>query len=243
MMPQATEGACISINGVRIDNVTRARALQTAMECKEHPCVVMTPNASMLDACRRDRNCARLLNAASLSLPDGAGVLLAAKRKGTPLCGQVTCGSFCEDVLAYAAEHALRVFLLGGKEGEAKRAAERLCRRLPSLQICGTYWGNFQKGGAENLRLRSYLHICRPDVLLVYFGFPQQETWVLDNLDVLSSVRVVAALRDGPEMWAERGHAPAAVRRCGLEWAWRMVHEPAKLRNLPSSVRLFLYNR
>ncbi len=243
-MTQETRPApFVSINGVRVDNVTRASALQTAMECTKPPCVVMTANAFMLDACRRDRSCARLLNAASLSLPDGAGVLLAARRKGTPLCERVTGTFFGEDVLAYAAEHSLRVFLLGGKEGVAKQAAERLCRRFPSLQICGTYWGNFQKCGAENLRLRSYLHICHPDVLLVCFGFPQQEEWVLDNLDVLSSVRVVATLGGSLDEWAECRRVPDSVRRCGLEWVWRAVREPSKLRNLPSVIRFFFYNR
>lgn len=242
-MPRGTtEGAFVSINGVRIDNVTRASALQTAMECTQHPCVVMAPTASMLDACRRDRNCARLLNAASLSLPEDAGVLMAARRKGTPLCEQVTGTFFGEDVLAYAAEHALRVFLLGGKEGVARQAAERLCRRFPHLNVCGTYCGCFQKGGVENLRLRSYLHICRPDVLLVCFGSPWQEAWIVENMDVLSSVRVVAALEGSFDEWAERHRTPASVRRCGLEWAWRMVHEPSNLRKLPSLVRFFFSN-
>lgn len=202
-MPKAIECSFVSVNGVRIDNLTRACALQRAMEYTRQPCVVMTPNVSMPKACRRERSGVRLLNAATLSLPDGAGGLAAARRKGKTLCERVTGTFFGEDVLAYAAEHALRVFLLGGKEGVAKQAAERLCRRFPSLCVCGTYWGDFQKGGAENLRVRSYLHICHPDVLLVCFGFPEQEAWIADNTDVLSSVRVVAALSGSFDAWAK----------------------------------------
>ncbi len=244
MTPDERKFSSVSINGVRIDNVTRESALHTAMEGTQHPCVVMTPNAAMLEACRRDKKCAQLLNTASLSLPDGAGVLMAARRKGTPLSERVAGISFGEDVLAYAAKNHLRVFLLGGEDGVAKQAAERLCRRFPALNVCGTYWGYFQKGGAENLRLRSYLHICRPDVLLVCFGFPQQEAWIVDNMDVLSSVRVVAALGGSLDVWAERRRrAPLSVQRCGLEWAWRMVQEPSKLRKLPSLVRFFFHNR
>ena len=244
MMPDTRSVSSVSINGVRIDNVTRESALQTAMEGTVHPCVVMTPNAVMLETCRRDKKCADLLNSASLSLPDGAGVMMAARRKGTPLSERVAGISFGEDVLAYAARNHLRVFLLGGEDGVARQAAQRLCLRFPELKICGTYWGYFQKGGAENLRLRSYLHICRPDVLLVCFGFPAQEEWIVENMDVLSSVRVVAALGGSLDVWAQRKkRAPASVQRCGLEWAWRMMQEPKRLRKLPSLVRFYFHNR
>ena len=69
----------IYLHGVRIDNLTMERALSLACERAGEPCWVVTPNALMLDACRKHPAYAELLNRASLSLPDGAGVLLAAR--------------------------------------------------------------------------------------------------------------------------------------------------------------------
>ena len=60
--------------GVKIDNVTLDEAVYRSLRNTGEPCVVFTPNALMLERCRRDAALAELLNYASLSLADGAGV-------------------------------------------------------------------------------------------------------------------------------------------------------------------------
>ena len=232
----------IELCGVRINNIPLSDAVTYALQKKERPCFTVTPNAVMLDACMRDGRYALLLNTATLSLPDGSGVLLAATRKGTPLCERVAGIEFGEAVLRLAAKRGLRVFLLGGKRQVAKQAAKKLRKRYPNLQICGSYHGYFQKKGRENDLLLRYIRICKPDILFVCFGFPLQEIWCCKNLPWLSSIRLVACLGGSLDVWAEKlKRAPALLSKCGLEWAWRMLREPKRLKNLPALVR-FVYN-
>ena len=103
----------IRLYGVKIDNVTMEEAIYQSLRATGEPCVVFTPNALMLERARRDAKLAELLNRASLSLPDGAGVLWAAEKMGTPLCERVAGIDFGASLLARVERAGLRVFLLG----------------------------------------------------------------------------------------------------------------------------------
>ncbi len=229
----------IDLYGVKIDGVTCAEAVELALsERRERPCWVVTPNAVMLDACRRDTSLTALLDRADLSLPDGAGVLLAARRAGTPLSCRVAGIDFGEALLLRAQRDGLRVFLLGGGEGVAQRAAASLLEKYPRLCVCGTYWGYFDQMGEEDRRLCEHLRRVRPDILFVCLGFPLQERWIDTHLAHLSGLRVIAGLGGSLDVWAKDARrAPRPLRALGMEWAWRMAHEPRRLRQLPAILR------
>ena len=232
----------IHLWGIKIDAVSCAEAVELALsDCREQPCWVVTPNAVMLDACRRDVSLKALLARADLSLPDGAGVLLAARRAGTPLACRVAGIDFGEALLARAEREGLRVFLLGGGEGVAQRAAASLLEIYPRLRICGTYWGYFDQTGEEDRRLCEHLRLLRPDILLVCLGFPLQERWIDTHRSYLAGVRVIAGLGGSLDVWAgDTQRAPRPLRALGMEWAWRMAHEPRRLRQIPAIMRTVL---
>lgn len=234
----------IRLCGVRIDDLTLKEAVKAALSEPSLPCVVFTPNAVMLDACRKDQALSELLNRATLSLPDGAGVLSAAARKGFLLQERVPGIEFGEAILKEAAERGLRVFLLGGKEGVAQRAAQRLSLQYPSLQICGAHTGYFQKTGEENAEVLLRIQKARPHILFVCFGFPRQERWIDENLPALSSLSLVAGLGGSLDVWAgDVKRAPKIIQSCGLEWAWRMLREPKRLKNLPALFSFAAHHR
>ncbi|MBQ7346765.1 MAG: WecB/TagA/CpsF family glycosyltransferase [Clostridia bacterium] len=231
----------INLCNVTIHDLTVDEAVEAALAERGAPCFTVTPNALMLEACRRNPADAALLNSATLSLPDGAGVLLAAKKQKTPLGGRVAGIAFGEALLKRAAQDGLRVFLLGGSDGVAQRAAERLCQRFPNLTVCGTYWGYFGKEGEDDRTVCAIIRACRPDILFVCFGFPAQERWIASHLDALGGVRVVAGLGGSLDVWSgDLRRAPALVSRLGLEWAWRMLRQPKRLKGLPAIVRFVL---
>ena len=233
----------IYLCGVRIDDLTLEEAIDRALSLHNRPCTVFTPNAVMLDACRRDPSLSSLLNRADLSLPDGAGVLLAAKRKGVPLRERVSGIDFGEAILKRAARDGLKVFLLGGKEGVARRAAKKLSLSYPPLRICGFHHGYFQKEGRENAEVLSQIIACKPHILLVCFGFPAQEKWIVENLPALPFLRTAAGLGGSLDVWSgDTARAPKTLQKCGLEWAWRMMREPRRLKNLPALLRFLLFS-
>lgn len=227
----------MNLYGVKIDNVTKDEAVYRSLRFTGEPCVVFTPNALMLEKCRRDATLAKMLNHASLLLPDGAGVLWAAEKMGTPLCERVAGIDFGEELFSRAERAGLRVFLLGGREGVAERASQNLQKKHPRLCICGTTWGYFDKNGEENRGVISHIRACRPHILLVCMGFPVQENWVNENLHHLTDVRVIACLGGSLDVWAgDIRRAPTWMSRAGMEWIWRMLRQPKRLARLPEIV-------
>ena len=236
----------IRICGVRIDNVTKREAVDRAMEYGRvgETCVVFTPNATIVDACRRDANAREMLSEATLSLPDGKGVLLAARRAGKPMRERVAGIEFGEALMERAAKEGLRVFLLGGGEGVAQAAGKRLTERYPGLCICGTHWGYFDREGEENRRVLERIRETGTDILFVCMSFPIQERWILDNRGALDGVRVAAALGGSLDVWSGRiRRAPKIVSKIGMEWAWRMAREPKRLKHLPAIIRSVFWGR
>lgn len=229
----------IRVCGVAFDNLTVEEAVREALRGEEgEPCAVVTPNALMLEACKGNQSYTELLNAASLILPDGNGVLLAAKRQGTPFKERVTGIDFGHRLLQEGARRGLRVFLLGGRDGVAPRAAQHLQEEIPGIRICGSYWGYFDREGEENLRVLGMIRACRPDLLAVCLGFPHQELWMRENLHCLPSVRVAMGLGGSLDVWSgDRRRAPASWQNHGMEWAWRMLQEPSRIKELPSLLR------
>ena len=234
----------IKICGVSFDDLRAEDAVREALIETGEPCWVATPNALMLESCRTNPEHRDLLNSASMVLPDGMGVVRAAKRQGTPLHGRTAGIDFAEKLAEAASLRGDRVFFLGGRDGVAQSAADHLKSRFPGLFVCGCYWGYFEKDGDENRRVVGMIRACRPDILFVGFGFPVQENWMRENLPLLPSVHVAVGLGGSFDVWAGKNRrAPEFLRSHGLEWAWRMSQEPARMRQIPALIRFAHHTR
>ncbi len=224
--------------GVRIDAVTQADAVAFALGEREEMCTVFTPNAVMLEEASRAPSLRQLLCDATLSLPDGAGVLMAAKRKGERLPSRVAGIDFGEALLASCMQARPHLYLLGGREGIAEKAGEALTLRYPGVKLVGTHHGYFTDGGEEEKAILKEIRTAAPQILYVCLGFPRQEEWILRNRSALPSVRIAAALGGSLDVWSGTvRRAPAFLSRMRLEWAWRMAGDPHKLLRLPALLR------
>lgn len=74
----------VDVLGVRIDDVTYPEALALLLEAIRHrtPHVVTTPNPEIVMLARRDAAFRAALNRAALNIPDGIGLVLAARLAG-----------------------------------------------------------------------------------------------------------------------------------------------------------------
>ncbi len=238
----AAQCSAVTLCGVRIDAVTLPEAVERALHARTQPCTVTTPNAVMLEKARHDPNLQCLLSASTLSLPDGAGVLMGAKRKNQPLPTRVSGIDFAEAL--FNALPDARVYLLGGREEVAAHAAAQLSRRYPRLAFVGTHHGYFADESEEERALLEDIRAARPELLYVCLGFPRQERWIARNLPSLPDVRIAAALGGSLDVWSGNvRRAPSFLSKAGLEWAWRMAGDPHKLARLPALVRFSMLSR
>lgn len=195
------------------------------------PLTVVGPNAHLVTLSERHPRFAEAMQAADLAVPDGMSVVMASRMLGVPIPERVTGGDLMERMCAEAARYGFRVFFLGGLPGAAMMAAFNLQERYPGLNICGSYCPplGFENDAAELYRIRKAIDDAAPDLLCVAFGAPKQEIWMHENRDKL---KVGAILPVGAALDTQAGlrrRAPRWMQRNGLEWLFRLMHEPRRL--------------
>ena len=215
------------ILGVGFDDLTIDEAADRASALMEEGGFhyVVTPNPEMVDRARRDAPFRAALNGADLVLPDGIGVVYAAKLLGRRLKGRCPGIDFAGALMERMAKNGRRLYLLGAKPGVAEAAAARLEVRYPGLVICGTHDGYFQEDGAVVEAIRA----SGADAVFVCLGFPKQERWMVDHGSA-TGARLMAGLGGSLDVFAgvvER--APESWQRLGLEWLYRLIREPKRI--------------
>lgn len=215
------------ILGITFDDLTREEAAQRGAELLEEDRFhyVVTPNPEFILATEKDPEFRRILNGADLTLPDGIGVVYAAKILGDPLKGRVPGIEFAEDMLACLNARKGRLFLLGAKPGVAEQAGERIQEQYPDLVLCGTQDGYFKDEETVLLKVAA----ARPDLLFVCLGAPKQEKWMA-RWGKHTGARMAIGLGGALDVFAGNvDRAPESWRKLGLEWAYRLTREPKRI--------------
>ena len=225
------------ILGVAFDNTTMDEAVGRAMSLleQEGPHLVVTPNPEIVRLAQSDRDFAGLIAGADLVLPDGVGILYAAKILGRPLKARVPGVDFASALMDAMAKTGKRLFLLGAKPGVAEEAARRLAGQHPGLIVCGTHDGYFQ----EDAPVVQAIRAARADVVFVCLGAPKQEKWAAAH-GADTGARLFVGLGGSLDVFAGQvERAPEGWQKLGLEWLYRTIRQPSRLRRV-AKLPLFL---
>lgn len=220
----------IDVLGVGFDNLTRQEAIKTAVQLieKHSSSYMVTPNPEIVMAAWENPELMSAVEKADMVIPDGIGVVKAAKILGTPLRERLPGIEIGEAILKYLSDNGKSVFLLGAKPGVAELAARNMSVRFPGLNICGTNDGYFK----EDAPVVAKINAVKPDFLLVCLGAPKQELWMAQNADKLD-VGLMAGLGGSLDVFAgtvER--APKKWQDMNLEWLYRCIKEPWRFKRI-----------
>jgi N-acetylglucosaminyldiphosphoundecaprenol N-acetyl-beta-D-mannosaminyltransferase len=224
----------VRILDMPFDNISRAEAAAIVEQFAQgdRARMVCTPNADHVMLIRRDAVFRRIIERADLVVSDGMAVVYASRLLGTRLRENVGGRLLMLAIAARCAARGLRVFLVGGRTAaDAERAGRRLVDQFPGLSLAGTYTPPFMADfeGAEGERMLAAVNVASPDVLFVCLGTPKQEKWIAQNLARLH-VRVSMGVGAALDLLAGRiPEVPGWMTRVGLEWLFRLAHEPRRL--------------
>jgi len=238
--------ASVHILGVRIDDVTFAEFLDTVSHLIRRGSVsqIVTVNTEYLLAAYHDPGFAGVLSVSALNVPDGIGVLWAARWLGHPLRERVTGSDGIYRLAELCAQQRFRLYLLGAAPGIAQQAAAILSSRYPGLAVCGAHGGS--PSADEEAEICRRIREANPDVLLVAYGGSAQEVWIARN-----QARTGAAVAMGVGgafdfVAGVQKRAPRWMQRAGLEWLYRLIRQPWRWRRmlaLPQTAWLVFWQR
>lgn len=220
----------VNVLGVGIDNLTLSEAVDKALSLiSEHRCAYMvTPNPEIVMAAWDDPKVSKAIENADLVIPDGVGVMQAARILGTPLREHMPGIDAATEIIKRLASRGGSVFLYGARPGVAEKAAERMKQRFPGLVICGTNDGYGNDDGA----VVSKINAAKPDFVMVCLGVPKQELWMAKHAAKLDA-GLMAGLGGTIDVFSGQvKRAPLIWQKLKLEWLYRCFEEPKRFRKI-----------
>ena len=229
-----------------ISSVNMESAIQTVREWikqKEHGRMVCFSTVHMIMEGLKNEGFRSLLTSMDMNCPDGRPLVWAARLRGykntSQVCGPEFMPTFCAETL----DMKIRHFFYGGGPGVAQKVAEELKKRMPGLQVAGTYTPPFGPVTPQlDMEITAAINNSNADVVWVCLGCPKQELWMKSHRDKLNASVLLSVGFAFDVVAGVKKRAPKVMRDYGLEWVYRIGQEPRRLwRRYLVYNSLFLY--
>ncbi len=202
---------------------------------------IVTLNAEMIVEAQKNIAFRNAIQQAELQIPDGSSILWAKKyleQKKHLLMSLLTFLFSSEqpltgvdsifDICSILEKKKGSIYLLGGTQEQAQGTFRVLQKKYPTLHVYITT-ENIQKSGT-------------PAAILVAYGAPKQTLWIEENRAILEKAGVSIAIGVGGAFTMISGilpRAPKILRRFHLEWLWRLMLEPKRIKRIWNAVVVF----
>jgi len=237
------------IFGLDIQDISLAEILLKIREAiaVNKQMLIVTANPEILVYSQKSKKYYEILKKAIL-LPDGIGIVLASLfGRHFIKNGRVRGVDLVQELVKNSANLGYSVYIIGTSSNDIlQKATQNFSSTYGKINIIGYDSGpNFDKkaefplNNVENDKLLTILQQLKPDVLLVAFGHPKQEFWLdyyLPQLPVKIGIGVggtfdyLAGVVKSP---------PLMFKRLGLEWFWRLIIQPARIKRIFTAVIVF----
>ncbi|MGN1385920.1 MAG: WecB/TagA/CpsF family glycosyltransferase [Bacillus sp. (in: firmicutes)] len=199
--------------------------LEQRMERNEKSTIIAV-NPEKVMAAEKDEQLRELINNSTYGIPDGVGILLASKLKKGGITSRVTGVDMMDRLLQFAAVKGYRVFLYGAKEEVVKTAKAKIEEKYPTITISGYENGYVQDASVVVKKIND----AKADLLFVAMGSPKQELWIREHMNEVSA-KVFQGVGGSFDVFAGNvKRAPLFFRKLGLEWFYRLIKEPHRLK-------------
>ncbi|NBD34691.1 MAG: WecB/TagA/CpsF family glycosyltransferase [Chloroflexi bacterium] len=189
---------------------------------------IATVNPEFLMQARTHPSFRAALKRAALCVPDGIGVMWAARLRGARLRERVTGSDIVPRLSRAAAQRGWRIFYLGAAPGVAERTAEILQSRHPGLRVAGCYAGSPDPVEAPEIIAR--VRASQAEILFVAYGAPAQDLWLDQHLAQTGAAVGIGVGGSFDFVAGVAKRAPRWIQRLGLEWGYRLLREPWRWR-------------
>jgi N-acetylglucosaminyldiphosphoundecaprenol N-acetyl-beta-D-mannosaminyltransferase len=223
------------------------------------PLIIFTPNPEIISYAQKDNYFKEIVNTAQINLPDGIGIIWAAKKMFGKKIEKISGSDFIFELANLAEKKGYRIGLIGGKGGVALETRECLYKSNTKLKIevlgepeiklpiSKLQSPNRFQFSNEQIVKDTAKKIISSDIriLLVALGFPKQEIFIKHlafNIEHLKLNRPIVLMSVGGSFDYISGKVPRAplwMRNLGLEWLFRLIREPKRLRRQIRGARFF----
>lgn len=230
----------IDVLGVPVDCVTMAQSLDivddlvSGQKCQ----TILAVNPEKVMRAQSDPVLLSSLRAAKLLIPDGIGVVMAARILALGKLERVPGVELMQELCRRAPSRGYRIFLFGATLEANEIAKQVLTERYPGIRIVGHQHGFVKEH--EMPALIDRINEARTQILFVGLGSPKQEIW-MEQYRAQLKVNACQGVGGTFDVIAGRvPRAPQAFRTLNMEWLYRLLIEPRRLLRQSSLLRFAL---
>jgi N-acetylglucosaminyldiphosphoundecaprenol N-acetyl-beta-D-mannosaminyltransferase len=215
-----------------VDPVNRYEAIRRVEEFLikgKRPHAVFAVNPEKNFSVPKDPALYKTFKNADLLLPDGVGIIWAARILFGARLERIPGSEFIFDICKLAAKNGSGIFIYGAKEESNKAAVSRLKEQFNYLKIAGRCNGYIRK--SEMPALINRINKSRAEVLFLALGSPKQEDWFSKYQRELKYIKVCQCIGGTLDTIAGNvKRAPEIWRKFSLEWLYRLIIQPSRIR-------------
>ncbi len=192
--------------------------------------IINTINPHSYVVANKDTHFRKALSTADILLPDGAGIVMAAKQIKKKNISKISGSDLHRHLLGLLDKKGGSCFYMGSSSDTLDKIRERINGEYPNIRT-GFYSPPYKENLSkeDNQKILEAIETFKPDVLFVGMTAPKQEKWLQDHkakLDVKIAAPIGAVfdfysgnIKRSSQFWIDRN----------LEWLPRLAKEPNRL--------------
>lgn len=205
---------------------------------KEKKMFIVTANPETFMMSENDEELNKLLNnKETVLVPDGIGIVKASRMIGYDVKERIAGIDIANELLKYGNELEKTIYLFGSKQEVIDSMLDVLKKNYPKLKVVGS------SNGYEKDKDKVFKKIIskKPDIVLVALGIPKQEKLIYKYLDKFDKGIFVGVGGSFDVISGYKKRAPKIFIKLNLEWLYRIVKEPKRLKRFYDSNVKFMF--
>ena len=204
----------------------------------EHKRFIITVNPETLMLSENDAELKNILdNKTNSFVPDGIAVVKSARKVGVNVTERITGIDIAEYLLKLANENKYSIYLFGAKEEVINTLIAKIKKEYPNINILG-YSNGYVKD--RDLVMQDVLK-KKPDICMVALGIPYQEKIIAKYFSKAKKGIFIGVGGSFDVLSGTKKRAPKIFIKLNLEWLYRIVTEPSRLKRFWNSNVKFMF--
>ncbi len=222
----------VNILSYNVDSFSLEEAVEYAYT---HHGQIVTINPEMISAAKKNEHFSNVITSAEMVVPDGIGVEIGLKILGHSV-KRVPGIELGKALIVKFSKENKSIAMIGAKPEVIDLAVKNLKEEIPNINIVYSQDGYFKD---DNLILDQVV-AANPDLVLVALGSPKQEFFINSLKSRLPNATMIG-LGGSFDVWAGVvKRAPKIWQNLGLEWLYRVVNEPSRIKRIFPTLPLFV---
>lgn len=178
-----------------------------------------------------------LNNKDNLVVPDGIAIVKTANFLGYNINERITGVEIAEHLLEIANKNKYKVYLFGATQEVIDKLENKIKEEYPNIKLVGASNGYIK----DKDSVMEYIKTTKPDIVMLAMGIPLQEKLINKHINDFKKGIFIGVGGSFDVLSGSKKRAPKIFIKLNLEWLYRIVCEPKRLKRFWNSNIKFMF--